>query len=46
MKSIVRGDYVFVGRQKELNKLNEMYHDDQFQCIIMYGRRRVGKHIY
>jgi AAA+ ATPase superfamily predicted ATPase len=34
---------LFVGREKELNKLNEMYAGNQFECVIIYGRRRVGK---
>jgi len=34
---------MFIGRERELNKLNEMYEGDKFECVIMYGRRRVGK---
>lgn len=34
---------MFVGRKKELNKLNSIYLDSQFHCVIIYGRRRVGK---
>ncbi len=33
----------FYCREKELHKLNERYEDDSFECIIIYGRRRVGK---
>ena len=34
---------MFIGRQKELSVLNKHYQTDTFQCIVMYGRRRVGK---
>jgi len=34
---------MFVGRDAELEKLNEMYASDRFECAIIYGRRRVGK---
>lgn len=34
---------MFIGRQKELSILNKHYQTDTFQCIVMYGRRRVGK---
>lgn len=34
---------MFVGRQRELGKLNELYGSDKFECAIIYGRRRVGK---
>jgi len=34
---------MFVGRERELNKLNEMYNGNKFECAIIYGRRRVGK---
>lgn len=33
----------FIGRQKELQALNRLYQNDDFQMTIMYGRRRVGK---
>lgn len=33
----------FVGRERELEKLNKMYAGSQFECVIIYGRRRVGK---
>lgn len=32
-----------LGRREELNELNELYESGKFQCVIMYGRRRVGK---
>ncbi|MDR1134559.1 MAG: ATP-binding protein [Clostridiales Family XIII bacterium] len=34
---------MFIGRNAELKKLNEMYLSDKFECAIIYGRRRVGK---
>ena len=34
---------MFVGRQRELSELSRLYETDKFQCVIMYGRRRVGK---
>ncbi len=34
---------MFIGRKKELNKLNELYHTNGFQFPVIYGRRRVGK---
>ncbi len=33
----------FYCREKELQKLNERYEDGEFECVIIYGRRRVGK---
>ena len=34
---------MFIGREKELNKLNELYNKSGFQFSVIYGRRRVGK---
>jgi AAA+ ATPase superfamily predicted ATPase len=34
---------MFIGRDSELKKLNEMYASGGFECAIIYGRRRVGK---
>jgi AAA+ ATPase superfamily predicted ATPase len=34
---------MFIGRQSELKKLNERYDSGQFECAVIYGRRRVGK---
>ena len=34
---------VFIGREKELADLNELYSQDKFQLFVLYGRRRVGK---
>ena len=33
----------FYCRDEELRKLNKRYKGDKFECIIIYGRRRVGK---
>lgn len=33
----------FYCREEELRKLNKRYDGGQFECIIIYGRRRVGK---
>lgn len=34
---------MFIGRQTELKKLNDLYEGTQFECVVVYGRRRVGK---
>lgn len=34
---------MFLGREKELHELNQLYQRDRFQLFILYGRRRVGK---
>ncbi len=33
----------FIGREKELAELNDLYARDKFQLFVLYGRRRVGK---
>lgn len=33
----------FVGRDREIKKLNTLYQDEGFQFVVIYGRRRVGK---
>ncbi len=33
----------FIGREKELAELNDMYIQNKFQLFVLYGRRRVGK---
>lgn len=33
----------FYCREEELKKLDKRYADDKFECVIIYGRRRVGK---
>lgn len=40
---MIGGDDVFVGREKELEKLETMFLQNQFQLFVLYGRRRVGK---
>lgn len=34
---------MFIGREKELKTINNMYEKDGFQLFVLYGRRRVGK---
>jgi AAA+ ATPase superfamily predicted ATPase len=34
---------MFVSRENELHALQELYNENKFQMIVMYGRRRVGK---
>ena len=34
---------MFHCRENELRKLNRRYEKGQFECIVIYGRRRVGK---
>jgi AAA+ ATPase superfamily predicted ATPase len=34
---------MFVNREAELSKLNEMHASEKHECAIIYGRRRVGK---
>ena len=34
---------MFIGRTNELNDLNNLYLTSNFQCVILYGRRRIGK---
>ena len=34
---------MFLCRENELNKLNRRYLSEKMECIIIYGRRRVGK---
>jgi len=34
---------MFIGREKELKRLNTMYKSDKLEVAIVYGRRRVGK---
>lgn len=32
-----------IGRETELERLEKLYKSDQFEFLVMYGRRRVGK---
>ena len=34
---------MFVGRERELAALNQLYESDKFEFVVIYGRRRVGK---
>lgn len=34
---------MFIGREKELAMLEGQYAREQYACVILYGRRRVGK---
>ena len=34
---------MFVGREKELKTLNELYNMPGLQMAVIYGRRRIGK---
>lgn len=34
---------MFVGRKAELKKLDDLYNRSRFECVVIYGRRRVGK---
>ena len=34
---------MFIGREKELQFLNEKYSSNKAEFIVMYGRRRIGK---
>ena len=34
---------MFIGREKELNALDNLYSSDKFEFAVIYGRRRVGK---
>ena len=34
---------MFHCRENELSKLNKRYNENEFECIVIYGRRRVGK---
>ena len=34
---------MFFGRDREFSKLNQLYNSNQFEFVVFYGRRRVGK---
>lgn len=34
---------MFIGREFEVNNLNRLYRENNFQFVVVYGRRRVGK---
>ena len=41
--SVEQGEFVMIGRQNELQRLEDMYNSSKFEFLVMYGRRRVGK---
>lgn len=34
---------MFIGRRREMESLNRLYHSGKFEFAVIYGRRRVGK---
>ena len=34
---------MFIGRDRELATLESRYSTGRFECVVIYGRRRVGK---
>lgn len=34
---------MFIGREREIAELNDLYQQNRFQLFVLYGRRRVGK---
>jgi AAA+ ATPase superfamily predicted ATPase len=34
---------MFAGRHTELDKMNGLFEQGRFECVIVYGRRRIGK---
>ncbi len=34
---------MFVGRERELGIFEQCYQSEKFECLVLYGRRRVGK---
>ena len=34
---------MFIGRERELAMLNSEYSRNAYGCIVLYGRRRIGK---
>lgn len=34
---------MFIGRERELEQLQRLYGQQKFQCVVIWGRRRVGK---
>ncbi|MDO4753776.1 MAG: ATP-binding protein, partial [Bacillota bacterium] len=39
----MEADMQFYGRERELEILEQTNHTDQFECTVLYGRRRIGK---
>lgn len=36
-------DFMFIGREQELETLNALWEKQTFQMVVLYGRRRIGK---
>ena len=36
---------MFIGRESELNFLEERYSSNKGELVVLYGRRRVGKNV-
>ena len=34
---------VIIGRKQEQKELSRLYHSDEAEMVVVYGRRRVGK---
>lgn len=34
---------MFIGREREIAALSNLFHSDKFEFVVLYGRRRVGK---
>jgi len=34
---------IFYNREQEIAKLEEIWNEDRFRCVLIYGRRRIGK---
>lgn len=43
MVTLSGGAAMFIGRERELRTLNNLYQSDKFEFVVLYGRRRVGK---
>ena len=37
------GMVMFIGRERELKTLEQLYTSNKFEFVVLYGRRRVGK---
>lgn len=38
-----KGEHMFIGRSRELAKLESLYNSDHFEFAVFHGRRRIGK---
>ncbi|MCL2796994.1 MAG: ATP-binding protein [Firmicutes bacterium] len=43
MQNPTKNERQFIGRESELDKLDEIFASDRFEFGIVYGRRRIGK---